>query len=134
MIKSTHLWLKEHLPKLQEYGAVDENGRILHNKWILKLNKIYHDEPTMKETLLDALIKFTLSRYDGHVNAPCSPKLIAFFQNIYALNPKFYRVFSQNFRGYNERTIRRFEKEETSDVPIIDCREKMIKREPMIGL
>ena len=86
------------------------------------------DEPTMKDSLLDALIKFTLSRYDGHVNAPCSPKLIAFFQNIYALNPKFYRVFSQNFGGYNERTVRRFEKEESPDVPIIDCSEKMIKK------
>ena len=55
-------------------------------------------------------------------------KADSIFQNIYALNPKFYRVFSQNFRGYNERTIRRFEKEEISDVPIIDYREKMIKK------
>ena len=88
---------------------------------------MYHDEPAMKDSLLDELIKFRLSRYDGHVNAQCSPKLIAFFQNIYALNPKFYEVFSQNFGGYHERTIRRYNVNESPDVPIIDCSEKMIK-------
>ena len=125
---SHHHWLKDHFPKLQEYDVVDNNGKIFHEKWISKLGKIYHDEPAMKESLLDALIKFTLSRYDGHVNAQCSPKLIAFFQNIYALNPKFYKIFSQNFGGYNERTLRRYEADESADVPIIDCSEKMIKK------
>ena len=38
------------------------------------------------------------------------------------IQPEFWRL------RYNERTIRRFEIEETSDVPIIDCRKKMIKR------
>ena len=74
------------------------------------------------------MIKFTLSRSDGHVNAQCSPKLIAYIQNIYALNPKFYRDFSKNFGGYNERMLRRYEADESPDVPIIDCSEKMIKK------
>ena len=125
---SHHHWLKAHFPKLQQYDAVDSNGKISHEKWITKLSKMYHDEPAMKDSLLDALIQFTLSRYDGHVNAQCSPKLIAFFQNIYALNPKFYKVFSQNFGGYHERTIRRYEANESPDVPVIDCSEKMIKK------
>ena len=125
---SHHLWLKANMTKLQEYNAVDENGKVSHCKWISQLNKLYHDEPAIKDSLLDALIKFTLSRYDGHVNAQCSPKLIAFFQNIYALNPKFYRVFSQNFGGYNERTIRRYEAEQSPEEPIIDCSYKMIKK------
>ena len=89
---------------------------------------MYHDEPAMKDSLLDALIKFILSRYDGHVNVPCSPKLIAFFQNIYARNPKFYRVFSQNFGGYNKGTLHKLETKESYDVPIIDCSNKMIKK------
>ena len=124
---SHHQWIKEHFIKLQKYDIVDESGKIYHDKWILNLNKLYHNEPAMKETLLDALVKFTLSRYDGHVNAPCSPKLIAFFQNIYAISPKFYRIFSQNFGGYNVRTLRRFEANESPEVPIIDCSDKMIK-------
>ena len=121
-------WLKTHFPKLQQYYAVDSSGKILHEKWITKLSKMYHDEPGMKDSLLHALIQFTLSRYDGHVNAQCSPKLIAFFQNVYALNPKFYKVFSQNFGGYHERTIRRYEANESPDAPVIDCSEKMIKK------
>ena len=86
----------------------------------------------MKESLLDALIKFTLSRYDGHVNAPCSPKLIAFFQNIYVLNPKFYKIFSQNFGGYHERTLRKFEAVESAEVPIVNCSDEMNKTRPRI--
>ena len=112
---SHHLWLKDNFRKLKEYDAVDGNGKVSHYKWISQLNRLYHDEPAMKDSLLDALIKFTLSRYDEHVNAPCSPKLIAFFQNIYALNPKFYRVFSQNFCGYNERTLRRYKADQSPD-------------------
>ena len=81
----------------------------------------------MKDSLLDALIKFTLSRYNGNINAPCSPKLISFFQTVYALSPKFYRIFSQNFGGYNERTLRRFEAEQAPEVSIIDCSPQAIK-------
>ena len=121
-------WLKDHFSKLREYDVVDDSGKIYHDKWISKLSKIYHDEPAMKESLLDALIKFTLSRYDGHVNAPCSPKLIAFFQNIYALNPKFYRIFSQNFGGYHEHILRKFEAVESPEVPIVNCSDEMIKK------
>ena len=61
-------------------------------------------------------------------------KAHCFFQNIYALNPKFYRIFSQNFGGYNERTLRRYEADESPDVPIMDCSEKMINKEPVTGL
>ena len=84
---------------------------------------MYHDEPAMKDSLLDVLIQFTLSRYDEHVNVQCSPKLIP-FTKLYALNPKFYRVFSQNFGGYHKRTIRRYEANDSPDVPVIDCSEK----------
>ena len=55
-------------------------------------------------------------------------KADSIFQNIYALNPKSYRVFSQNFGGYNEQTLRRFEREDSHDVPIIDCSDKMIEK------
>ena len=72
----------------------------------MKLSKMYHDEPAMNDSLLHSLLKFTLSRYKGNINAPCSPKLIGFFQTLYAISPKFYRIFSQNFGGYHERTLR----------------------------
>ena len=84
------------------YNVVVTNGKINHEKWVMKLSKMYCDEPAMKESLLDSLIKFTLSRYEGNINAPCSPKLIAFFQTLHAISPKFYRIFSQNFGGYNK--------------------------------
>ena len=116
-----HIWMQENLPKLKQYDAVDLNGKIVHEKWITKLSKMYHDEPAMKDSLLDSLLKFTLSRYEGNINAPCSPKLIAFFQTLYAISPKFYRIFSQNFGGYHERTLRSFEANMSPEVPIIDC-------------
>ena len=72
---------------------------------------MYHDEPTMKETLLDVLIKFTLSRYDGHVNAPCSPKLIAFF--------KIYMHSIPNFTEYSARIS-----EATMREPYVDLKRK----------
>ena len=97
-----HKWLLDNFDKLEEYDLVENNGRIFHEKWIMKLSKMYHEEPAMKDSLLDSLLKFTLSRYEGNVNAPCSPKLIGFFQTLYAISPKFYRIFSQNFGGYNE--------------------------------
>ena len=36
-------------------------------------------------------------------------------------------MFSQNFGGYNEQTLRRFEKLISPEVPIIDCNESSIK-------
>ena len=107
---------------------IDTNGKINHEKWIMKLSKMYRDESAMKESLLDSLIKFTLSRYEGNINAPCSPKLIAFFQTLHTISPKFYRIFSNNFGGYNERTIRLFEANMSPEVPIIDCNESSIKK------
>ena len=107
---------------------VGTNGKMNHEKWIMKFSKMYCDEPVMKESLLDSLLKFTLSRYEGNINTPCSPKLIAFFQTLHAISPKFYRIFSQNFGGYNERTIRLFEANMSPEVPIIDCNESSIKK------
>ena len=50
---------------------------------------------------------------------------------MYALNPKFYRIFNQNFGNYNEQMLRtRFEEKDSPQVPIIDCSKKMIKKEP----
>ena len=125
--QSHHNWMKDNFSKLKQYNIADENGKIDHEKWLMKLRKMYHDEPSMKDSLLDSLIQFTLSRYEGNINAPCSPKLIGFFQTLYAVSPKFYRMFSQNFGGYNERTLRRFEKSMSPEVPIIDCNESSIK-------
>ena len=72
-----------------------------------KIDQMYVDKPSMKTTLLHALMQFTISRYNGDVHAPISPKLIAFFQSLYALTPNIYRLFSKNFGGYNERTLQR---------------------------
>ena len=73
-----HIWIEANFTKLKEYNVVDTNGKILHEKWIMKLSKMYHDEPSMKESLLDSLLKLTLSRYGGNINALCSPKFIDF--------------------------------------------------------
>ena len=51
------------LCKFQKYDVDDENGKMYHDKWIMKPNKMYHEEPSMKESLLDIILKFTLSRY-----------------------------------------------------------------------
>ena len=82
---------------------------------------MYHDKPAMKDSLLDSLLKFTLSRYEGNVNAPWSPKLIVFFQTLYAISPKFYQIFSQNFGGYHKRILRSFETNMSPEFPFIDC-------------
>ena len=95
-----HRWIQDNFAKLEHYNIVDKNGKIHHEKWITMLSKIYQDEPTMKDSLLDSLLKFIMSRYEGNINAPFSPKLTAFFQTLYAISPKFYRMFSQNFGGY----------------------------------
>ena len=116
-----HKWMDDNIHKLKQYDVVDQNGKIHHEKWIMKLSKMYQDEPAMKDSLLHSLLKFTLSRYEGNINAPCSPKLIGFFQTLHAISPKFYRIFSQNFGGYNERTIRSFQATMSPKVPIIDC-------------
>ena len=106
---------------MKQYDAVDKNGKIDHEKWITKLSKMYHDEPVMKDSLLDSLLKFTLSRYEGNINALCSPKLMGFFLTLYAISPKFHRIFSQNFGGYHKCTLRLFEANMSPEVTIIDC-------------
>ena len=40
-----HKWMKENFTKLKEYDVVDTNGKVLHEKWIKKLSKMYEDEP-----------------------------------------------------------------------------------------
>ena len=60
---------------------------------------MYADEPSMKNSLLHALLEFTLSMYKEDITAPSSPKLIGVFQTLYALNPSIYRLLSKNFGG-----------------------------------
>ena len=120
--------MQDNFTKLKEYDVVDKNGKVLHEKWIKKLSKMYEDEPSMKESLLDSLLNFTLSRYEGNIKAQCNPKLIVFFQTLHAISPKFYQIFSQNFGGYNKCTIRKFQAKMTPEVPIIDCTESAIKQ------
>ena len=123
----------DNFSKLKQYDIVDQSGKVHHEKWIMKLSKMYRGEPTMKDSLLDSLMKFTLSRYECNINAPCSPKLIGFFQTLHAISPKFYRIFSQNFGEYHERTLRLFQATMAPEVPIIDCNEVSIKKELKIG-
>ena len=88
---------------------------------------MYIDEPSLKTSLLHALMEFTLSRYRGDITAPASPKLIGFFQTLHALNPSIYRFFSKNFGGYNERTLLRKNAKQSSDIPVINCEGHIIK-------
>ena len=98
-----------------------------------KIGQMYIDEPSMKTSLLHALMHFTLSRYNGDVNAPASPKLIAFFQTLYALSPTIYRLFSKNFGGYNERTLQRMVSKCSAEHPVINCEAQVIKKEQKHG-
>jgi len=116
-----HQWMKENFSKLQVYNVVDQHGKIHNETWLNQFARIYSEEPSMKDTLLHALIQFTLSRYNGNVNAPASPKLIAFFQTLHAYSPRLYSFFSKNLGGYNERTLRRMSVKNSAEIPIIDC-------------
>ena len=78
--QSHHKWIQENFHKTQKYNIVDRNDKVYHDKWIMKLNKMFYDKPSMKESLLDKLVKFTLSRYEDSINAPRSSKLIEFFK------------------------------------------------------
>ena len=88
----------------------------------------------MKTSLLHALMEFTLSRYKGDISAPASPKLIAFFQTLHALNLSIYCFFSKNLGGYNERTIQRMNASQSSDMPIVNCEPKVIKKRTKIWI
>ena len=48
---------------------------------------------------------FTLSLYNGDLDAHVSPKLMPIYQTLYALNPSIYPLFSRNFGSYNKRTL-----------------------------
>lgn len=113
--------MKDNLSKLHSYNVVDKEGKIHNETWLNKFCKIYSEDPSMKNTLLTALIQFTLSRYIGNVNAPASPKLIAFFQTMHAYSPRLYSFFSKNLGGYNEHTLCCMSMKDSADIPIIDC-------------
>jgi len=124
---SHHDWLEENFNKLQTYDAIDDAGKVHHQSWLKKVGKMYSDEPSMKSSLLHALMQFTLSRYKGDVTAPASPKLIGFFQTLYALNPSIYRLFSKHFGGYNERTLQRMSSNQSAEVPVVNCEIDVIR-------
>ena len=119
--------MKENFSKLQHYNIVDQQGKIHNETWLNKFCTMYAREPSIKNSLLHALIQFTLSRYNGNVNAPASPKLIAFFQTMHAYSPRLYSFFSNNLGGYNERTLRRMSIRDSAQTPIIDCRLESIQ-------
>lgn len=119
--------MKTNFSHLKKYSVIDRNGKIHNDNWLQKFHQMYIDEPVMKNTLVHALIQFTLSRYDGNVNCPAIPKLIAFFQTLHAYSPRLYNVFKQNLGGYNERTLRRMAAIQAPQIPIIDCSPDAIK-------
>ena len=89
---SNKKWSKENSTKSKNYNNVlDKNEKIHHHSWLNKVNQIYSDEPSMKVSLLHALMYFTLSQYNGDLNAPAFPKLIAFFQTLKTLSSTIYR-------------------------------------------
>ena len=67
-------WLKDNHSKLKDYEVLDKHGKVHHHSWLKKVGQMYSDEPSMMTSLLHALMHFTLSRYNGNVNAPASPK------------------------------------------------------------
>ena len=98
-------WFKENYMKLKNYNILDNNSIVHHHLWIYKVGQMYSNEPSMKTSLLHSLMQFTFLEHNCDVNAPASPKRIAFFQTLHALSPTFYRLFSKNFGGYNEQTL-----------------------------
>ena len=44
------------------------------------------------------------------------------------IESKFFRIFSQNFGGYNERTLRKLEAKEAPKVSIIDYSSEILKK------
>ena len=119
--------MKENLSKLHSYNVVDKEGKVHNETWLNKFCKIYSEESSMKNTLMSALMQFTLSRYRGNVNVPASPKLIAFFQTMHAYSPRLYSCFSKNLGGYNECTLSLMSMKDSADIPIIDCSSEAIK-------
>ena len=71
-------WIDKNESVLRTYDAKDENGKVHHQAWLDKVSQMYMDEPSLKTSLLHALMEFTLSRYRGDITAPASPKLIGF--------------------------------------------------------
>ena len=120
-------WIKKNTPMLRTYDAIDDDGKVNHQCWLNKVGQMYADEPSIKNSLLHSLMHFTLSRYKGDITAPASPKLISFFQTLHALNPSIYRLFTKNFGGYNERTLKCMAVKQASDVPVINCEPDVIK-------
>ncbi len=119
--------MKTNFSYLKKYSVIGRNGKIHNDNWLQKFHQMYTDKPAMKNTLVHVLIQFTLSRYDGNVNCPASPKLIAFFQTIHAYSPRLYNVFKQNLGGSNEHTLRCMGASQAPKIPIIDCSSDAIK-------
>ena len=81
----------------------------------------------MKTSLLHALMQITILRDNGDVNSSTSPKLIGFFQTLYALSSNTYRLISKNVGGYNEKIVQRLASKCSPDQHIINCQDEVIK-------
>ncbi len=108
-------------------NILGNNGKVHHHLWQNKVGQMYSDELSINSSLLHTLKQFLLLRYNGDVNAPVSPKLIAFFQSLYELSPTIYRLFSKNFGEYNESTLQCIVSRYSPDQPIINCEYQVIK-------
>lgn len=96
--------------------------------------QMYIDEPSMKTSLLHARIHFTLSQHNDEVDALTSPKLAAFFQTLYALNPSISCLFSKESRGYNEQTLQCMASRYSPEQQIINCEDEVIKSRTKIWI
>ena len=56
------------------------------------LSRMYHEEPTMEDSLFDVMIKFTSSRNHENINVPYSSKSIIFPNQVHT-EPKFLSYF-----------------------------------------
>ena len=63
-------WINQNMSILLTYNALDSTGKVHHQCWLNKVAKIYVDEPSIKTSLLRALMELTLSRYKGDISAP----------------------------------------------------------------
>ena len=126
-------WVDQNMSALRTYDAIDNNGKDHRQTWLNKVSQMYVDDPSMKTSFLHALTEFTLSRYKGDITAHASPKLIGFSQTLHALNPRIYCFFSNNFGGYNERTLLHMNAKQSSDIPVINREAHVIKMRAKIG-
>ena len=55
-------WIEMNTPMLRTYDAIDDDGKVNHQCWLNEVGQMYTDEPSMKNSLLHALMQFILSR------------------------------------------------------------------------